>query len=102
MADTTIKVDSAVRDRLAALATERGLTLRALVTAFAENTPTEQELHERRRAAAAHVRDHFRASLDEADLEAGEAFWRDLESGGQQTEAGPRSVGDDPPPGQVA
>jgi hypothetical protein len=44
MPDTTIKVDSAVRDRLAVLAAQRGATIRDLVTELAASRPTQEEL----------------------------------------------------------
>lgn len=51
MADTTIKVDSTVRDRLAVLAAQRGSTIRALVAELAAATPTRVELDARYSAA---------------------------------------------------
>jgi len=53
MADTTIKVDSAVRDRLALLAMQRGSTIRSLIGELAEATPTREELDARYAAATA-------------------------------------------------
>ncbi|MET7746859.1 hypothetical protein [Streptomyces sp. NPDC005385] len=47
MAHTTIKVDSTVRDRLAALAAEKNTTIARLVSDFAEHTPTKAETVER-------------------------------------------------------
>ena len=79
--DTTIKVDSAVRDRLATLARERGTTIRDLVTDLATQTPTQMELQARAAATAAYLRENLCPDLSEADIEAGEAFWRELEAG---------------------
>jgi hypothetical protein len=79
--DTTIKVDSLVRDRLAMLARERGTTIRDLVTRLAEDTPTQAELLARADAATAYVRKWINPNLSDADLAAGERFWSELEAG---------------------
>jgi macrodomain Ter protein organizer (MatP/YcbG family) len=81
MSDTTIKVDSAVRDRLAVLAAERGSSIRDLVSQLAEATATQEELTARYIAAAAYVREHLSPELSEEDLASGERFWRELEHG---------------------
>ncbi len=81
MADTTIKVDSAVRDRLAVLATERGVTIRDLVEELARATPTRKDLEERHAAAMAYLREQVCPGLVESDVRAGERFWRELEAG---------------------
>ncbi|MGW6262870.1 hypothetical protein [Streptomyces sp. NPDC055085] len=47
MTHTTIKVETAVRDRLAALAAEKGTSITQLVSDFAAHTPTETERAER-------------------------------------------------------
>lgn len=88
MADTTIKVDSAVRDRLALIAAERGATIRDLVTELAHGTPTREELDVRREAAATYLREQVCPSLDAAAAAAGERFWRDLEAGHPPSELG--------------
>ncbi|GAA1830509.1 hypothetical protein GCM10009682_56560 [Luedemannella flava] len=79
--DTTIKVDSTVRDRLGELARQRGTTIRDLVAELAEKTPTEAELAARAEAATAYVREHVNPALSHEDLAAGEAFWAAVESG---------------------
>lgn len=79
--DTTIKVDSRVRDRLARLALERGTTIRDLVTELAEATATHEELQARADAACAYVREHVNPDLSDADLAAGEKFWAEIEAG---------------------
>lgn len=81
MADTTIKVDSAVRDRLAVLAAQRGSSIRDLVEQLAAATPTREELAARHAAATAYVREHFCPQLDDADTAAGQRFWQELEAG---------------------
>lgn len=86
MADTTIKVDSAIRDRLALLARQRGATIRDVVSEFALGTPTPDELRARHEAAITYVREHICPSLDDAAIAAGERFWRDLEAGHPPTE----------------
>jgi hypothetical protein len=81
MADTTIKVDSAVRDRLAVLAAERGVTIRDLVDELAQATPTRKDLEERHAAAMAYLREQMCPDLADGDLRVGERFWRELEAG---------------------
>lgn len=80
MADTTIRVDSTVRDRLAVLAAQRGSTIRALVAELAGATPTREELDARYGAATAYLREHLCPTLTDADLAAGERFWREREA----------------------
>jgi hypothetical protein len=81
MSDATIKVDSAVRARLAVLAAQRGSTIRDLVAELAGATPTREELHVRHAAATAYIREHLCPELSEQDLAAGERFWRELAAG---------------------
>ncbi|MER7899735.1 hypothetical protein ABTX62_27365 [Streptomyces sp. NPDC096046] len=57
--DTTIKVDSKTRDRLAVLAEAHGTTMRALIDEFAANTLTPAELKERADRTAAYLAEHF-------------------------------------------
>jgi len=80
MPDTTIKVDSAVRDRLAVLAAQRGAMIRGLVTELAASTPTLEELAARQVAATAYLREQLCPELDDDDLADGERFWRELET----------------------
>jgi macrodomain Ter protein organizer (MatP/YcbG family) len=80
MADTTIKVDSTVRDRLAVLAAQRGATIRDLVTELAANTPTQEELAAGHASATAYLREHLSPELDDDDLAGGERFWLELET----------------------
>ncbi|MDN5932108.1 MAG: hypothetical protein L0I24_13755 [Pseudonocardia sp.] len=93
MSDTTIKVDSVVRDRLAVLAAQRGATIRDLVTELAANTPTQEELAARHVAAATYLREQLCPELDDDDLANGERFWRELET---------RPVSSGPPDGAPA
>jgi hypothetical protein len=78
VADTTIKVDSAVRDRLAVLAADRGLTLRDFVEQVAAGIPTQTELDERLERTVAYIRAHLVPDFDADDLEAGERIWRHI------------------------
>jgi len=56
MADeTSIKVSAATRDRLAALASEHGTTIRQLVEELAEGRPTRAEYEERAEQARAEL-----------------------------------------------
>src|SRR5690242_17534493 len=73
MADTTIKVDPAVRDRLMVLARERGMTMRDFVAELAGATPTQEEMQERYEATKAYVEKHFLGRpYTEEDERAGE------------------------------
>ncbi|MFB7598623.1 hypothetical protein [Streptomyces sp. NPDC056160] len=51
MADTTIKIDEKIRDRLRAVAEERGMTARQLAEATLGSLLTEAEREERMRQA---------------------------------------------------
>jgi hypothetical protein len=79
--DTTIKVDSLVRDRLARIASERGTTIRDVVAQLADSTLTEEELATRALAATQYVRDRINPNLSESDLTAADAFWTAIEGG---------------------
>ncbi|WP_233521599.1 hypothetical protein [Streptomyces triticagri] len=82
MADTTIKVDRAVRDRLLELARERGMTMRDLVAELAGATPTQDELRARYEATKAYVEEHFLGRpYTEEDEAAGEKAWADVAAG---------------------
>ncbi|MFD7166515.1 hypothetical protein [Streptomyces violascens] len=81
MADTTIKVDPAVRDRLMVLARERGMTMRDFVAELAGAAPTEEELRARYEKTKAYVEKHFVGRpLTEEDEKAGEQMWADIEA----------------------
>jgi hypothetical protein len=82
MAETTIKVPVETRDRLAALARERGTTIRDLVSDLAAAEPTAAERAARVAANVAVLRDNFGVTLTESDLAAGEAFWRAVQHRG--------------------
>ncbi|MFJ2173886.1 hypothetical protein ACIOHE_13360 [Streptomyces sp. NPDC087851] len=82
MADTTIKVDPAVRDRLQELARDRGITMRDLLAELAGATPTKEELDRRYAETKAYVEEHFLGgSYTEEDEKAGEALWAGIVSG---------------------
>ena len=82
MADTTVKVDPAVRDRLMVLARERGMTMRDLIAELAGATPTKEELRKRYEETKAYVEEHFLGRpYTEDDERAGEKLWADLETG---------------------
>src|SRR5213080_4339465 len=57
--DTTTKVDSKTRDRLAVLAEAHRTTMRALIEEFAESTLTPAELKERADHTAVYLAEHF-------------------------------------------
>ncbi|GAA2462311.1 hypothetical protein GCM10010273_54550 [Streptomyces lavendulocolor] len=82
VADTTIKVDPAVRDRLQELARDRGITMRDLVAQLAGATPTKEELAKRREETKAYVEEHFLGGpYTEQDALAGRQLWDDVVSG---------------------
>jgi hypothetical protein len=80
MADTTIKVDPAVRDRLMVLARERGMTMRDLLGELAGATPTKEELNARYEATKAYCEKAFGVKLTQADHDQAEKAWQDLEA----------------------
>ena len=78
MADTTIKVDSQVRDRLATLAAEHGTTTRDFVARLAAAAPTQAELQQRQAQAIEYIRSHLRPDFGPDDIAAGHHIWDDL------------------------
>lgn len=83
--DTTIKVDSQTRDRLAKLASERDTTIRDLVDQFSHETLTQGELDERARATEQYVRTHLCPDATDQEWEdageAAESVWQELAAG---------------------
>ncbi|MEU5721534.1 MULTISPECIES: hypothetical protein [unclassified Micromonospora] len=79
--DTTIKVAAEVRDRLAVLAQERGVSMRDLLAEFARTTPTREELRERATRAEAYIRARIAPDLSDEDLARGESVWSAIEAG---------------------
>lgn len=68
--DTTIKVGSKTRDRLAVLAEAHGTTMRRLIEAFAESMLTPAELRERAAHTAVYLAEHFGITVtDESSVE---------------------------------
>jgi hypothetical protein len=90
MADTTIKVDSQVRDRLAILAAEAGTTIRGLIEQWAAGVPTRAELAQRQAHDMAYVIANLRPDFNEEDLAAGKELWASIRTAGQ---AGPEQAG---------
>lgn len=81
MADTTVKVDPTVRDRLMVLARERGMTMRDLIAELAGATPTREELRKRYEETKAYCETHFGVILTDEDHDRVEQVWQDLEAG---------------------
>ena len=77
---TTIKVDSAVRDRLARLAAERGQSIGAVVADLASGTPTIEEWKARGDAVARYFRDTFGVEVTDEDEAEAERLWQRLEA----------------------
>lgn len=67
-----------MRDRLAAIARDRGCTLGDLLADLAARTPTREELDARQEAADTYVCEHLCPDLTDEDLAAGEKFWANL------------------------
>lgn len=81
MADTTIKIDEAIRDRLRTLAEERGLSTRAYVERVVAATPTEAERAERTARAIAYVRANLRPDLTDADVREARVWRAEIAAG---------------------
>lgn len=81
MADTTVKVDPAVRDRLLVLARERGMTMRDVIAELAGATPTKEELQKRYEETKAYCETHFGVTLTDEDHDRAEKVWQELEAG---------------------
>ncbi|WTX01002.1 hypothetical protein OG216_47125 (plasmid) [Streptomycetaceae bacterium NBC_01309] len=86
--DTSIKVAKATRERLAALAQERGTTIRGLVESLAASAPTRAELLARAEAAREELRDRFGIEVTAKDEAAGHALWDELVGGRASGAAG--------------
>ncbi|MER7959846.1 hypothetical protein [Streptomyces sp. NPDC096030] len=65
--DTTIKIDSGARDRLATLAKARGVTMRALIEEFAASSLTPQELQDRAERTRAFLASEFGHQLSDGE-----------------------------------
>lgn len=81
MADTTIKIDEAIRDRLRTLAEERGLSTRAYVERVVAATPTEAERAERTARAIAYVRANLRPELTDEDVREARVWRAEITAG---------------------
>jgi hypothetical protein len=79
--DTTIKVRKEVRDRLARLAAERGISMGELIEDLATATYTREEIKARHEQALAVIREHFVPDFNDEDIAKGEQMWRDLAAG---------------------
>lgn len=69
MATTTIQVPREVRDHLAALAAERGLTLGQLVQQLAEAEPTQAQIEERLKADREIARRNIGADVTDEEFD---------------------------------
>jgi hypothetical protein len=78
---TSIVVDSEVKERLAVMARERGMTIREMLTDLVGLTPTPEQVAERAEAAEAYIREHLCPNLSDEDIAAGEWFWNELRAG---------------------
>ncbi|MEZ0088867.1 hypothetical protein [Streptacidiphilus sp. EB129] len=71
MADTTIKVSTETRDRLAILAGEQGTSIGQLVARLAEQQPTATQIAERVQEGRRLMREHFGMTLTDGELDQG-------------------------------
>jgi hypothetical protein len=81
---TSIAVDSAVKERLAVIARERGMTIEQMLTDMVGLTPTPEQLAARAEAARAYIREHLCPDLDDEDNEDHRTavwFWEELRAG---------------------
>ncbi|MGW0731180.1 hypothetical protein [Streptomyces sp. NPDC002851] len=74
MADTTIKLDKEVRDRLAALAADCDMSLRGFLEHLARSRSTPAERQERSDRARAALAEHFGVHTTDRDVEEADAF----------------------------
>lgn len=81
MADTTIKIDEGIRDRLRTLAEERGLSTRAYVERVVAATPTADERAERTARAIAYVRANLRPDLTAEDVREAQSWRAEIAAG---------------------
>ncbi|MEU2955639.1 hypothetical protein [Streptomyces xanthochromogenes] len=81
MADTTIKVDEQVRDRLRTVAEERGLSTRALAESVLMGLSTQAERDERAARGLAYVHAHLCPDLSPHDIERADAWYADIVAG---------------------
>lgn len=79
--DAVIDVAVEVRDRLAVLAWERGLTIRQLIAELARGVLTLDEAHKRVARAEAHLSRRVPPALDDEDLAGAENVWTMIEAG---------------------
>jgi len=71
MADTTIKVPTETRDRLAVLAAEQGTSIGQLVSRLAAEQPTAEQIAERVAEGRRVLREQFGMTLTDDQLDQG-------------------------------
>ncbi|MFJ8390547.1 hypothetical protein ACIQ9Q_39860 [Streptomyces sp. NPDC094438] len=82
--DTTIKIDSVARDRLAALAQARGMSMRALIEEFAAASLTPRQLQERAERTRAFLDAEFGHRLTDEDTSTLRARMREAQAAHRQ------------------
>ncbi|KAA2262221.1 hypothetical protein F0L68_13095 [Solihabitans fulvus] len=92
MADTTIRIDTETRDRLALLAEEQGTNVKAIVREWAFLQLTRTEVSERRAKALAYIQENLNPDFrgDATDEAEGDRLWaqiHDLQYGPRQATA---------------
>jgi hypothetical protein len=90
--DTSIRIDSETRDRLALLAEQRGVTVKALVREWAFLQLTPAEVAQRRSQVLTYIRENINPDFkgDTEDEAEGERLWaqvREVQYGPQQATA---------------
>lgn len=81
---TTISVDSAVKERLAVMAREKGMTITQMLTDMVGLTPTPEQRTEQAAATKAYIREHFGVDIDDEDNDdhrRAEWIWEELAAG---------------------
>lgn len=81
MADTTIRVNTDTRDRLATLAAESGSTIGDLVASLATAVATREEREARHAQVRAYIKQHLCPGITDAELDEGPQLWEDLAAG---------------------
>jgi hypothetical protein len=76
---TSISVESEVKERLAVMAREKGMTIAQMLTDMVGLTPTPEQLAERAAATRAYLQEHF--GVTDEDLAESKRFWQELQAG---------------------
>ncbi|MCT9093953.1 hypothetical protein N4G70_34610 [Streptomyces sp. ASQP_92] len=81
MADTTIRISNEARDRLKAVAAERGVSARALAESVFMELTTRTERGQRAEQGLAYVRAHLCHDLSPHDIQEAATWYADISAG---------------------